>query len=492
MQFASFAYLLSLGAVAVAYFALPGPRSRTLLLLAASLAFYYSLSPLWTWVLLLVIAVGYVGGDVISRAREGRARRTLTAVFVALVVAILGVFKYARFSALVWAKGLTAVGFAHAQPLRLALPIGISFWTFMTISYLVDVGRGHQRAERNLVRYALFISFFPHVTAGPIGSAPGLLPQFAKKHRFSYDKMQSGLLLIGWGFLKKLLVADPLGVVVQTVYHQPHRYTGTHNGLVLGIASIAFAVQIYCDFSGYTDIVRGSARLFGVDLLPNFDRPYFARSVKEFWRRWHMSLMQWFKRYVYIPLGGSRVPKWRRYLNILAVFLLSGIWHGAGITFVVWGLLNGAYQIVGELTAPLRSAVVRVVGLTPDGRLHRLGQIVATFLLITVAWVFFRAESLADALYILPRMFVPTLHVLTDGSLTKLGLTPQEGWAVFVAAVLVFAVEYAAMRAPLLAIVKRQPLPVRWTGYLALILVVAVFGYYGSAYNAAGFAYFKF
>jgi len=490
MQIASVVYLAFLGAVAIAYFALPGVRTRTLLLLGASLAFYYSLSPRWAGVLLLVIAVGYVGGEAIELAGgDAGSRKRRAAVFVVAVVAILAFFKYAGVSS---AAVNPALGLVGMQPLRLALPIGISFWTFLTIAYLVEVAKGAVPAERNLPRYALFVSFFPQVSAGPIASPKALLPQLAQKHRFSYDKMQSGLLLVAWGFAKKLLVADPLGVLVQSVYHHPQRYTGGHNGLILGVASIAFAVQIYCDFSGYTDIVRGSARLFGIELLRNFDRPYFARSVKEFWRRWHMSLMEWLKRYVYIPLGGSRVPTWRRYANILAVFLLSGIWHGAGLTFVAWGVLNGAYQVLGDATAPLRDGLVRILGVDRETTLYRAFQTALTFVLVTMAWVFFRAESLGDALYILPRMFAPTFHVLTDGSLDRLGLTHPQLVAVVVSALCVFAVEYVATRTYLIPFVKRQSLPLRWSAYLALIFAIVVFGYYGPAYNAAGFAYFKF
>jgi D-alanyl-lipoteichoic acid acyltransferase DltB (MBOAT superfamily) len=339
-------------------------------------------------------------------------------------------------------------------------------------------------------RYALFISFFPHVAAGPIARGGQLLPQLAERHRFSYEGMRSGLLLMLWGFFKKTLVADPLSVFVAAVFKDPRVYEDS--GFVLAAASVGFAIQIYCDFSGYTDIARGAARLFGVELLRNFDRPYAARSIKEFWRRWHMSLMGWFKDYVYIPLGGSRVSSGRRYANILAVFAISGLWHGAGMTFVIWGLLNGVYQIIGELLMPLRQRVLAAVRIAQDGRVHRVLQTVTTFVLVTIGWVFFRAGSLADALYIVPRMFVPTTAFLKNLRAFEIGLEPAEVALTAVAAATVFAVEYLAARIDLPTLVYRQPVALRWAFYQLSTLAVVILGSYGPSLKSADFVYFKF
>jgi alginate O-acetyltransferase complex protein AlgI len=498
VQFASFAYMLFLAVAVAVYFALPGIRSRALWLLAASYFFYFTLSTSWTLVLVAVTVVGYLSGRVLERtapsepARQERHRvRVILGSSIALVVGILFVFKYAVFTGELLNGGLSLFGSDATVPLlRLALPIGISFWTFQTIAYLVDVSRGSIPAEHNLPRYALFIAFFPHVAAGPIARGKQLLPQLAVRHTFSYEGMRSGLMLMLWGFFKKTLVADPLGVFVGSVFKDPHAYADS--GLVLAAASVGFAIQIYCDFSGYTDIARGAARLFGVDLLRNFDRPYASRSVKEFWRRWHMSLMSWFKEYVYIPLGGSRVSRWRRYANILAVFALSGLWHGAGLTFLFWGLLNAVYQIAGELLAPLRERALALVRVTRNGRLHRALQTLTTFVLVTIGWVFFRADSLADAFYIVPRMFVPSAAFLGHLGSFEIGLGKPEVILTAAAALVVFVVDYVSSRVDLPGLVYRQPVVIRWAFYQVSTLIILVLGSYGPSLKSADFVYFKF
>ena len=498
MQFASVEYLLFLTFAVVVYFALPGPRTRTAWLLAASYAFYYSLSPRWTLALLGVTVVGYVIGRLMERSCPAAAcapmpgpTKRLLVTGIVLVAGTLAVFKYATFAGTLLESGIALAGLSWQAPtLALALPVGISFWTFQTIAYLADVARGTLSAERNVLHYALFVSFFPQVAAGPIARGGQLLPQLAGRHRFSYEGMRSALLLIAWGFFKKLVVADYLGVVVRTVFADPRDFG--ENGIVLAGAALAFAVQIYCDFSGYTDLARGAARLFGVELMPNFNRPYAARSIKEFWRRWHMTLMAWLKDYVYIPLGGSRVSKAHRYLNILAVFALSGIWHGAGLTFIVWGLLNGMYQILGELLAPGRARLLGLARIARDGHLHHAMQTLATFGLVTVAWVFFRAETLGDAIYMLPRMLRLDPRPFMYGGIPDLGLSTLQAIVATVGVVVVFALEYASTRVALPALLYRQHLPVRWAAYLAVILVIVIFGYYGPMSVSADFAYFRF
>lgn len=494
MQFASFAYLASLALAAVVYFALPWQRARTVWLLAASIAFYYALSAGWTMALVVIVVVGYLFGLLIaSTAEKSRARTAATATGVVLVVLVLAFFKYAKFTGPWLERAATSfVGAQGFSAVHLILPIGISFWTFMTISYLVDVSTGKAEVQRDPLRYALFVSFFPHVTAGPIARAQQLMPQLSEKRRFSYELMRSGLILMGWGFVKKLLVADSLGVFVDFVYSRPHKFGAHENGMILAAATIAFAIQIYCDFSGYTDIVRGSARIFGIDLLPNFNRPYFSKSIKEFWQRWHMSLMGWLKEYVYFPLGGSRVPTWRRYVNIFIVFAVSGIWHGAGLSFLIWGLLNAFYQVFGDITTPIRMRVRAGLRIDPSRAWYRVFQSVVTFVLVCIAWVFFRAESLSDALYIVPRMFMPTLSAFSDSTLSKLVMSREQAVVTCIAILVVFVVDLLSTRFNLAQVVRSLPLPVRWAGYLTAILVVTVFGYYGPAYNVSGFAYFRF
>lgn len=498
MQFASVLYVIFLTVTVAVYFALPGPRSRTLWLLAASYVFYYSLSTAWTGVLLAVTAIGYLAGLAMPR-RDGdgspmppRAKAVLIASVVS-VVGILAVFKYAAFGGSLLNAALSAAGSSAQVPLlRLVLPVGISFWTFQTIAYLVDVARGKRAAERSLPRYALFIAFFPHVTAGPIARAGQLLPQLEQKRQFSFEGARSGLQLMLWGFFKKLVVADALAIVVAGVFDHPHAFGG--NALVIAAACVAFSVQIYCDFSGYTDIARGTARIFGIELLRNFDRPYASRSIKEFWRRWHMSLMSWLREYIYFPLGGSRVAKPRRYLNILIVFAVSGLWHGAGLTYIAWGLLNGAYQIVGEWLAPARARLVSLLRIAEDGRVRHALQIAITFTLVTVGWIFFRANSLADAGYMLSHLLSRSLLDLHGAvtAITGLGLSKRVLEVTAAAAVLVFAVEWLATRIDLKGLIYRQPLLVRWALYQAAIVAVIVLGRYGPGLTGSDFVYFKF
>ena len=498
MQFTSVEYLAFLALSVMVYFTLPGTKSRTAWLLLASYVFYFSLSARYTLALLGITVVGYVFGRLIERSGPTlpdntipQPTRRLLAIGIILVAGTLFFFKYAGFSATLLNDALSFVGTSARSPvLALALPIGISFWTFQSIAYLVDIARGKLVAEKNLLRFALFVSFFPQVAAGPIARGGHLLPQLAEKHTFSYERMRSALLLMAWGFFKKLLIADPLGVVVRTVFDKPHAF-GSDGALLIG-AAVAFAIQIYCDFSGYTDLARGAARLFGVDLMKNFDRPYAARSIKEFWRRWHMTLMAWLKDYIYIPLGGSRVSAWRRYGNILAVFLLSGLWHGAGLTFVAWGLLNGLYQILGDMLAPARAKALTALRIRRDGRLHHALQTVTTFALVTIAWVFFRANTLGDALYILTRMLNFGPSALWHPETLKLGLSAPQMLVTAIAIVIVFSAEWLSVRISLPTLLYRQPLVVRWFVYELAILAIVIFGYYGPMFSAADFAYFKF
>ncbi len=499
-QFSSGPYLVLLALVVSTYYLLPGARSRAVWLLLASCGFYVLLSPRSIAVLAAVALLGYISGLLLEQPDGSSAgsvassqRRTLMRTSVFLMVGTLIAFKYLGFVGTLSNQPLAAGGLASSIPiLRLALPLGISFWTFQTIAYVVDVYRGTTEAVRNPVYYFASVAFFPIVTAGPITRVQALVRQLETRHRFSYENMQSGLLLIGRGFFKKLVIADRLVVFVDTVFSHPRDYYVPEGGSVLLVAAVFFAFQLYFDFSGYTDIVRGSARLFGVELPINFRAPYFARSVRVFWRRWHISLMDWFKEYVYIPIGGSRTTPLRHYANLLVVFGLSGIWHGAGLTYLAWGLLNGVYVISSVAFAGVRGRVVALLRINRDTLTHRVFQTVMTFTLITIAWVFFRANSIADALYIVPRMFVPTPWAFTDGQMLKQGLGASELFVAVAAAGTVFAGEWVSLRVDLLDALRSQPLVYRWAVYYALIMTIVLLGAYGGTYSAADFLYFKY
>jgi alginate O-acetyltransferase complex protein AlgI len=386
--------------------------------------------------------------------------------------------KYAGFFA-----GSMNAAFGISLPvLKFILPLGISFHTFQAVSYTVEVYRGRCPAERDLLKYALYVAFFPQMVAGPIERPYNLLPQFHQDHVLTFDRFSSGLKLVLWGFYKKAVVADLLAPAVNTVYDQPRHFSGP----VLLLATFFFAIQIYCDFSGYSDIAIGIARMMGYDLMINFRQPYLARSVGEFWRRWHISLSTWFRDYLYIPLGGSRVALPRYCLNVLIVFLVSGLWHGANWTFAVWGGLHGFYLLAGSLTAPHRNRLKSALGLQGSGPLLTTMQVLATFSLVTVAWVFFRAANVRDGLFIVSHMFRWRGFLVAD--LFSLGLPRFEMALAFLLIGSVAVTEWAIAVEPPPLVRAWSLRPFRWACCYACIFGVIFFG----VFNRIEFIYFQF
>lgn len=498
-QFSTGPYLVLLALTVIGYYLLPGARTRAIWLLTISAGFYLTLSPRSYAILLGIATISYVSGRLLNtddnspNGMQDAWRRPLLIASIALIVCVLAVFKYLGFLGAIGSDALGLVGVSASLPvLKLALPLGISFWSFQGIAYLVDVYRGQTPAVRNPLYFLVSVAYFPVVTAGPITRIQRLVSLLSVKHRFSYPDMQSGLLLIGRGFFMKLMIADRLAVFVNTVYGNPRAYTTQSNSSILLTAAVLYSIQLYCDFSGYTDIVRGSSRLFGVELPINFRAPYFSRSARDFWRRWHITLMDWLRDYVYIPLGGNRLGKNRRFLNLAVVFGLSGLWHGAGFNYLVWGFLNGAYLIAGETLEPVRARLVRVLRIDRDSFGHQTMQTIMTFTLVTIAWVFFRASTLPEALHIVSQMFVPTPWVFFDGTLLKQGLGAPELGVALISTAALFTVEWLSLRHDLLDLLRRQSLPYRWAFYYSLILVIVVFGAYGGTYDAADFLYFKY
>jgi len=372
------------------------------MLLIASYYFYMCYQTELVFLILGTTIVSWLASKVIERTESRRVKRTMLALTLTVCLGVLFFYKYFNFlSGSV--TGIIALlgGEVGSFELNLLLPVGISFYTFQTLSYVIDVYRGNIRTEKNFFFYALFVSFFPQLVAGPIERPENLIPQLREAHAWSKENAILGAKYMMVGFFKKICVADLISVYVNSVYNSPESATAL--GIV--IATCLFAVQIYCDFSGYTDIAIGCARVMGIRLMKNFDHPYSATTVKEFWSRWHISLSSWFKDYLYIPLGGNREGRARQLLNVMIVFLVSGLWHGAAWTFVIWGALHGVYQIVGTLTSKPRQALLSKAGLSEKSLgvvwLRRFN----TFLLVTFAWLFFRANSTADATMLLGRLF---------------------------------------------------------------------------------------
>ena len=400
MLFNSFQYLWFFPLVVGIYFAV-APRYRWVLLLAASYYFYMSWRVEYILLIITSTLVDYTAARLMEARQHPAVRRGLLAASLGINLGILFSFKYYDFVADSLQEAFAPWGlFRHLPELEVLLPVGISFYTFQSLAYTIEVYRGTRRAERHLGIFALYVAFFPQLVAGPIERADRLLPQFHRVNTFQVDRMVRGLKRMGWGLVKKMVIADRLALWVDPVYANPQDYPGA----TLAMATVFFGFQIYCDFSGYSSIAIGSAQVMGYELMENFRRPYFSRSLTEFWRRWHISLSTWFRDYLYISLGGSRVSHRRWMFNILVVFLLSGLWHGAAWTFVLWGGLHGALMVIGLESKEYRDKAARALGLAKSSVLRNGIRILYTFVVVTLLWVFFRANTIGDAFYILSQL----------------------------------------------------------------------------------------
>ena len=401
MNFNSAEFLIFYPVVLLLHFLLPF-RFRWIALLAVSYYFYMTWNPSLIFLILFTTLVSWVCSLVIEKSQKPSVRRLCIVVTLVICLGVLFFFKYYNFLAASVSSLMALFGAPSADfTLNLILPVGISFYTFQTLSYAIDVYRGQIKTERHFGYYALFVSFFPQLVAGPIERPENLLPQLRTRQRWSNEDAAAGLKRMLVGFFKKVVVADLLAVYVNAVYND----ASNASAVSVILASVMFAVQIYCDFSGYTDIAIGCARVMGIRLMQNFDVPYAARSIKEFWNRWHISLSTWFRDYLYFPLGGSRCAKWKHLRNLMIVFLVSGLWHGAAWTFVIWGFLHGAYQVIGILTRNARETLCSKLGINRETRAYHAWQTVCTFLLVTFAWIFFRANSMADLGILMTKLF---------------------------------------------------------------------------------------
>ncbi|MCR4771488.1 MAG: MBOAT family protein [Oscillospiraceae bacterium] len=479
MNFNSFSYFLFLPVMLLLYFLLPR-RLKNPALLAASYLFYMGWGRAYALLLLLSSVTTWLCGLLVEKRALGR-RKSWIAAALAINFGILFLFKYFNFFADIF-TGIFGMG--GERRLDLLLPVGISFYTFQSAGYIIDVYRGSVRAERNFFDYALFVSFFPLLAAGPIERAGSLLPQLRQTRRFSDEDFKAGVLRFLWGLMKKMILADQLAIVADTAFDSVRSF----NGGQLVVAAVCFSFQIYCDFSAYSDMAIGSARMLGVRLTENFRFPYGSRSIKEFWRRWHISLSSWFRDYLYFPLGGSRTAKWRHCLNVLTVFAVSGLWHGAAVTFVLWGLIHGLYQVAGIVLKPLRDRLYKLI--PRDNIVIRALSVCAVFVLTASAWVFFRARSIGDAVYVLKAAagffthpFIPAVTMLGQSRL-MLAVT-----AFFLA--LLWVIDALREKHDLSRWFCRHDL-YRYGVYVFLILSVLIFGYYGDAYDAQQFVYFRF
>lgn len=472
MLFNSLEFLLFFPIVTGLYFLSPH-KYRWLLLLIASCWFYMAFVPVYIVILGATIVIDYFAGLYIAK-QSGRKRKLALTVSIVANVGVLAFFKYWNF---LNANLTEFLGFFDSENpvpyLDILLPVGLSFHTFQAMSYTIEVYRGNQQPEKHFGIYALYVMFYPQLVAGPIERPQNMIHQFHEKHHFDYAKAVSGLRLILWGFFKKMVIADRLAVFVGSVFDDPTH----HHGLSVLLAGYLFAIQIYCDFSGYTDIAIGTARVMGFDLMRNFNLPYFATSLREFWTRWHISLSAWFRDYLYIPLGGNRVSQSRWMANLLIVFIISGLWHGANWTFIIWGALHGTYLVLEILIGkigPIKAFVKTTAG--------KFTAWMITLHLVVFAWIFFRAASTKDAFTLIRNIFTdgPDFAFSTDDKVALL-------FGIFFAGIL-FLVEYLTRKKTIETVVADLPLSARWSLYICFSLAIMWFG----VYTQNQFIYFQF
>jgi alginate O-acetyltransferase complex protein AlgI len=487
MLFNSIHFLLFFVIVMTAYFVI-SYRFRWALLLIASYIFYMSLKPAYIVLIIILTLISYYACLQMGKT-EIKSKKKRFLIFTVLAnLGLLFIFKYYDFFNHSFKAIFDYYHLSYGLPaLHFVLPIGISFYTFKSLSYTIDVYRGDKSPEKHFGYFALYIAFFPQLLAGPIERATRFLPQLYEKFDFDYPRVTKGLKLMLWGLFQKMVIADNLATLVDSVYNDPTH----HQGISLILATLFFAFQIYCDFSGYSDIAIGAAQVLGIKTMDNFNRPYFSKSIPEFWRRWHISLSTWFRDYLYIPLGGNRVsiPRW--YFNLFIVMLICGFWHGANWTFIVWGGLHGFYLAFSRITHGIRYKVAQTIGLNKFPRLHSYLKVMVTFFLVSFAWIFFRANTISDAVYIISNLFSGWAMGLTFEAFEKMpfGGPLKFEWVVSLFAIgILLAVHLIERRENIIDWFSKKPIWLRWSVCYSIILSILLFGNFGSKQ----FIYFQF
>lgn len=496
MLFNSVEFLLFFPVVLAIYYILP-KKIRQLWLLGASYYFYMNWNAVYGLLLFGVTVLSYAGARLVSKYKENLRRKKV--FFIGTLCLDLGTlvfFKYMDFlignmnRLSCWLVGRELFSFTY----DIVLPVGISFYVLQSVGYLIDVYRGTEREEKNFLKYALFISFFPQLVAGPIERSGNLLRQLNESQKLSWENCKSGCYLILWGYFTKMVIADRAAIFVDQVYGQPAEY----RGMFLVVATMLFAIQIYCDFYGYSTIARGVALCFGIRLVDNFNAPYLALSVTDFWKRWHISLTGWFRDYLYIPLGGNRKGETRKQINRLTVFGISGLWHGASFAFIAWGLLNALFQTIGDAKRRVATVFNQKFPQWYKQKEHnsfsiRLLKRVLTFVMICITWIFFRTGDLSDALDIMKYLCDMDIAVLFTGQLYNLGINKDFFRVMLGAIAVLFGVDFLKyQKRDVVGILKKQEWWFQIGIVLLLCFMILVFGCYGTEYDAAQFIYFQF
>jgi len=446
-------------------------------------------NPEYAVLIAISTVITYLSGIFIDKSRTKGQKKWVVAASFITNLAILFYFKYFYFTVDNINAVRTIMNLPKIVPkFDVILPVGISFYTFQALSYTVDVYRKDVKAEKNLLKYALFVSFFPQLVAGPIERSKELLKQINEEHHFDYERVRMGLLMMLWGFFLKLVIADRAAILVNFVYDDLSKFSGAQ----ILVATFCFAAQIYCDFASYSTIARGAAVVMGFNLMQNFNKPYFATSIAEFWRNWHISLSTWFRDYLYIPLGGNRKGKIRKYFNLMVVFLASGLWHGASWNFVVWGAIHGAYQIFGDVTKTMRDSVKKLFKIK-ENALYRWFQRFFVFLLVSLAWIFFRSSNISESVFAIKTIFTNfDVQEILNGKILNLGLDYANVIVLVSAIAVLFLTSLVGTKCEMASKIEKSILLIRWPIYLLLIFTVLIFGIYGPGFLASQFIYFQF
>jgi len=493
MLFNSLEFLIFFPLVVAIYFVIP-KKARYIWLLVCSYYFYMGWNAKYALLIATSTIITYLSGIIIDRYKEDWIRKATVAVSFVSNLGILMFFKYFDFileniNAVLGVIGVELV----SNPFDLLLPVGISFYTFQALSYTVDVYRGDIKAEKNLLRYALFVSFFPQLVAGPIERSKNLLNQLRnvdKINVWNYQRVASGMVQMTWGMFQKMVIADRVAIFVNGVYDNLHA-VGTIETIA---AALAFSVQIYCDFAAYSTIATGAAKVMGFELMENFNTPYFADSIADFWRRWHISLSSWFRDYLYIPLGGNRKGITRKYINLMIVFLVSGLWHGASWNFVIWGGLNGLYQVIGGLTKPYREKLTDMMHVRKDVFSYKFGQILFTFGLTTLTWVFFRAKTIEEAFYFFRQMGKWNPWAIFNERLFEFGLDRVEMNVLLISIFIMILIDLVRYikKQQFSDFMMEQNIWFRWIIVIGMVLACLIYGVYGINFDSSQFIYFQF
>ena len=495
MMFNTFRFLVFLGPVLLVYFLIQ-PRLRRLWLLVISICFYGLWGPQYLLILLFCISVTYTTGRLLGACppERVRQRKAILTIGMGLDLSILFFFKYINMFIDLVDQILPVWGVTPLPRSEILLPIGISFYVFQSVGYMIDVYRGKVEASRDLIEFSLFVTFFPQLVAGPIersGNLIGQLRSLDQRQLWDPARIRSGFYTMLWGYFMKTVIADRAAMIADLVFENAALYGSVE--LILGI--LCFSLQIYCDFGGYSAIAIGLAQIMGIELMENFRVPYFSGSIKEFWGRWHISLSTWFRDYLYIPLGGNRKGRWKKYRNLLIVFLVSGLWHGADWSFVVWGGLHGIYQIAEDWLAPYRTRLLEKYKVNTDCFSWRLLNGMWVFLLTTFAWIFFRADNIQTAIAYIGRIFTcADPWILFDGGIFTLGIAPQEMFLLLTAVLVLLCVDvlYLKTGKKLGDLLKTQNLWFRGAVTLGLICACVFFNCAESAVGTGQFIYFQF